>query len=283
MTGIFPDFPVTSTSEPARNQTMRFTFQAPSRCLAWGLLLCWSAFIGAQNGQAQQATSPTFLEPLETYSSLLPEEKIYLHLDKTHYVPGDTIWFAAYVTAGALHVPSPLSKVLYVDFLSNEGQLLEQKKVKIEQGAGKGEFRTQRFQSEGHYHIRAYTHWMKGFDSYPDFQQRIQILEPYNLSFQAEPSITWEANGPTFMYTVDFKARNERNAPLASESLRYEVVGKGEPSAQGLTGTTSAGEGTFRFELSEEQLREAPELRLFLDENEEFSIQRSFKLPLPDA
>ena len=53
-----------------------------------------------------------------------PTEKAYLHLDKPYYAVGDTIWFKAYVTVD-LHIPTPLSKVAYVDLTDPDNNLVE--------------------------------------------------------------------------------------------------------------------------------------------------------------
>ncbi len=52
----------------------------------------------------------------KAYSDL-PVERVYMHFDKPYYAVGDTIWFKAYLTVG-LHVPSPFSKVIYVDIMA---------------------------------------------------------------------------------------------------------------------------------------------------------------------
>ena len=76
--------------------------------------------------------SEKILKMTESYVNDFPEEKVFVHLDKSTYAAGDMIWFSAYVTAGSPDLPSPLSKTVYVDLLDNRGNLLQQRTVKID-------------------------------------------------------------------------------------------------------------------------------------------------------
>ena len=59
-----------------------------------------------------------------------PIEKVYLHFDKPYYAVGDTIWFKAYLTY-ALHQPSPISKIIYIDVLGPKDTLMQSLKLKV--------------------------------------------------------------------------------------------------------------------------------------------------------
>src|ERR1700749_2411392 len=53
-------------------------------------------------------------------ATIRPVEKVYLHLDKPYYIPGDTIWFKAYTVVGNRHQLSALSGVLYCKLVSKD-------------------------------------------------------------------------------------------------------------------------------------------------------------------
>ena len=67
------------------------------------------------------------------FNTLYPQEKVYLHFDNTAYFSGETIWFCANVV-GATASDTAFSKVLYVELLSPTGVVLQQQKLKIEEG-----------------------------------------------------------------------------------------------------------------------------------------------------
>jgi hypothetical protein len=59
---------------------------------------------------------------LAVYSTKYQQERTYLHYDKTAYVPGETIWFKAYLMQGIL--PAEGSKTFYIDWVDDKGKLL---------------------------------------------------------------------------------------------------------------------------------------------------------------
>ena len=71
---------------------------------------------------------------LSNWTSKLPQEKVYLHLDKPYYAVGDTIWFKAYVTIGSKHQLSALSGALYADLINEKGAI--EKTIKLPVMAG---------------------------------------------------------------------------------------------------------------------------------------------------
>ncbi len=73
-------------------------------------------------------------------SNSLPQEKVYLHLDRPNYMQGDTIWFKAYSWFGFEQLPDTVSKVLYVDFFNPKDSLEQYRKLLIQNGTSNGEF-----------------------------------------------------------------------------------------------------------------------------------------------
>ncbi len=55
---------------------------------------------------------------LEKFSIVYPQQKVYLHLDKTSYKAGEMIWVKAYLLNGLNHLPDTLSTNLYVELIS---------------------------------------------------------------------------------------------------------------------------------------------------------------------
>ncbi|MEI2710405.1 MAG: hypothetical protein V9E96_15535 [Chitinophagaceae bacterium] len=51
---------------------------------------------------------------LNIYAAQFQEERIFIHFDKTSYLPGETIWFKAYLMQG-IEI-SDISKNFYVEF-----------------------------------------------------------------------------------------------------------------------------------------------------------------------
>ena len=223
------------------------------------------------------------LSNMEAYVNDIPEEKAFLHLDKNMYSAGDIIWFSAYMTAGSPDVPSPLSKVLYVDLLDNRGNLLQQKTVQIENGHGHGEFKLDNFFQEGTYQIKAYSHWMKGFGSEAAFKTHVQVFEPYNLMFQ--PSVSWEKtegpDGVAYKGTVTVLDRSLK--PIGSQKVQVEWKQGSETFKKGDLTLDEQGKAIVEFQLPANKVGKSTSLLLTWQENEEFSIVRQFILPFSSS
>ena len=102
----------------------------------------------------------SFVTNINTFNKLNPQEKVYVHFDNNGYFIGDTIWFQSYVVTADNNKPTNLSKVLYVELLSEDGRKLSEKKLKIEDGKCHGEFILSENYFSGYYEERAFTRYM---------------------------------------------------------------------------------------------------------------------------
>lgn len=106
-----------------------------------------------------------FPPQLKNMQRLLSEnqERIYLHLDKSDCIAGDTVWYKAYVTADRLpYVPST---VYYVDLFTEAGKLLRDDKCILIDGVGVGQIKLPDTLKSGNYFIRAHTYYQYMHDS----------------------------------------------------------------------------------------------------------------------
>lgn len=107
--------------------------------------------------------------------SILPQEKVFLHLDKPYYVAGDTLWFKAYLQDAATHKIDSASRVLYVDLLNVEtNKLIRHLSVAV-LGIGTGNIPLSDTLIQGNYTLRAYTNYMRNFSEEFFFHQKIKI------------------------------------------------------------------------------------------------------------
>jgi len=101
-----------------------------------------------------------FATHFSAFAKDYPQEKAYLHFDNTAYYLGETIWFKAYVVRAEQNALSKLSKTLYVELVTPEGNVLDTKKLKIENGRCHGDFLLRDSLTGGFYEVRAYTRYM---------------------------------------------------------------------------------------------------------------------------
>ena len=107
------------------------------------------------------------VERVEAFGNIIPQEKVYVHMDNTSYFLGDTIWFSAYTRTTTDDKPSKVSGVLYVELLNNDGYLVERKLIEMNSGHGHGFFALDKnIQYSGFYELRAYTRWQLNWGSF---------------------------------------------------------------------------------------------------------------------
>src|SRR5688572_20981835 len=59
---------------------------------------------------------------INNYNNQFQQERVYVHYDKATYLPGETIWFKAYLKEGTKLLAT--SKTLYIDWVDDNGILL---------------------------------------------------------------------------------------------------------------------------------------------------------------
>ena len=125
------------------------------------------------------AQEQTQAEPIEAKLDSLwiqqPVEKVYLHLDKEQYIPGEVVWFKMYLLEGKYHIPSYLSTVGYVECWNSEDSLIARKTIELTNGQGNGDFLLEEELPGGNYRIRAYSQWMRNSDR--AFLQYIKVMD----------------------------------------------------------------------------------------------------------
>lgn len=115
-----------------------------------------------------------FLVLLFITSSIEARENVYLHLDNDSYFLGETIWFSAYVTNDGLQISN--SKVLYVELLSPEGNIVDSRQYRLSAGRASGEFPLPPLLLSGFFEIRAFTKYMMNWGSNNYFSRVIPVF-----------------------------------------------------------------------------------------------------------
>ncbi|MFD2586345.1 hypothetical protein ACFSQJ_05360 [Croceitalea marina] len=106
----------------------------------------------------------------------IERKDIHLHINKTSFVTGENIWFSTYLFDKKNSKISYRPEYIYVDLLSNEGNLLNTRTVLSLNGIGMGSFDLPPELTSGIYHIRAYTIAMNDFVEDESSLYTIEIL-----------------------------------------------------------------------------------------------------------
>ncbi|MBQ0143459.1 MAG: hypothetical protein KBT06_11825 [Prevotellaceae bacterium] len=159
------------------------------------------------------------LQKATKFSSLYPQEKVYLHFDNTGYFKGETIWYKAYVVTPGINPKSEnqesrsssstndgndsndlhfvyrnsdLSRVLYVELLSPGGDVLETQKLHIDDDGGAwGQIKLDSILGTGFYEVRAYTRYLLNWGVNAMFSRVFPIFEaPQKYGDYSHPTIS---------------------------------------------------------------------------------------------
>jgi MG2 domain-containing protein len=106
------------------------------------------------------------------------EEKVFIHTDRSLYITGETIWLKPYCVDATFHTLSDISKIVNIELFDSGGRVVKQLRVQLQKGVGKGQIFISPDLATGTYILRAYTNWMKNFDSNFVFSRTITIINP---------------------------------------------------------------------------------------------------------
>lgn len=155
------------------------------------------------------------------------QEKVFVHKDKPYYYAGDELYLKAYFKYGNPYLRDELSKVLYVEVINQNRDLIIEKKLPIRDGIAVGNFSLPDTLSQENYFLRAYTNWQKNYGPNHYFVEPVSILTPYQRvvefefrEFREPTGIAVTADkedyGKKEKVTLTIKTLSEKQMPLSS-------------------------------------------------------------------
>ncbi len=175
------------------------------------------------------------------------QEKVFVHVDRSFYLAGETIWFKVYDVDEYFNRPLSLSGVAYVELLDKEQKPVLQASIGIKEGKGNGSFLLPSSLRSGNYILRAYTSWMKNFP--PDFYFH-QALTVINTLNQSPGNSLVPANSPNGTAASHRSAQDSAAAAqLSGMTIQFFPEGghlvSGLPSKLAFKASNGRGEGLF--------------------------------------
>ncbi|HSI74525.1 MAG TPA: TonB-dependent receptor plug domain-containing protein [Lunatimonas sp.] len=172
---------------------------------------------------------------IQTYSANYGPEKVYIHQDKSQYLPGETLWLAAYIVDAASLLPTQKSGVLYVDLVTKTNQPVKSLTLPIEEGAAFGDILLPDDLSSGEYLLSAHTHWQKNFGEAYFFQREISIISPSDtvptreVDIQSEIDVRFFPEGGELIegisQVVAFKATDQQGKGVSIQGSLVDGEG----------------------------------------------------------
>jgi len=110
--------------------------------------------------------------------AILPREVAYAHLNKTTYIKGETLAFSAYVFDKGTKKLSNATTNLYCTVSDENGKTIKSELILVNNGVAQGSFFVDSLFSAGNYTFKAYTNWMKNFDTQNFYVESIKVIDP---------------------------------------------------------------------------------------------------------
>ncbi|MBN2612941.1 MAG: TonB-dependent receptor plug domain-containing protein [Bacteroidales bacterium] len=188
-------------------------------------------------------------EKLTSFNEKLPQEKIYVHVDKPLYTPGDDIWFKIYLCNGADHSPSQISNVVYAELIDPKGGVKESKTLPVIKGGAKGDFSLSQGDPGGIYKIKVYTTWLKNSGEDDFFTKEITVQKLVAPRLLMDLEFAKKAYGAGNLVEAKTSIKTLENEPLTNYTVRYSAFLKGTEFLNGTHKTSAEGKLTISFNL----------------------------------
>lgn len=207
-----------------------------------------------------------------------PTEKVYLHFDKPYYAVGDTIWFKAYIASGQ-DQPSDLSKIVYVDLISDKDTLVNSMRLPVVNTSAYGSLTLDPLvYKSGNYRVRAYTYWMLNGDESYFFNKNIQIGNAISRKVITTISIKGEDGGASAKASVQVLYKDPEGKPLANARVEWRLISNFEDISKGRGTTDAQGILTLALTANQKAALDAGVLETILETADDKQIISTFPL-----
>ncbi len=141
----------------------------------------------------------------------LPREKVYVSINSSLLLTGEYLFYKVYNLNDKTKQPSEISKIAYVELISEDREVIFNHKIRLVKSQGQGDFFVPTTVPSGNYKLIGYTRWMKNGSLDLFFQEDISIINPY------------QSNQDAILQDVDKKEVEGEmlKSPLISEDKRF--------------------------------------------------------------
>ncbi|WP_299834514.1 hypothetical protein [uncultured Tenacibaculum sp.] len=101
----------------------------------------------------------------------------YLHLNKTRFLKGESVWFKAYVLNLNTQKLHDKTSNLYCAIYDDKGEFKEQKLLYVKNGIASGNFKLDSTFTGKNYYVKASTNYMRNFEEDQSFLQKITLVD----------------------------------------------------------------------------------------------------------
>lgn len=207
-----------------------FSFLINTIALNSVMLFCFSSL----SAQQMQDTVVTHFNIVEK----VPQEKLYLHLDKPFYGAGEKIWFKGYLVNAVTHLDNMPSNFIITELINRSDSIVERKKIRRDSLGFHNAFTLPPTLPAGDYYLRGYSNWM--LNQEPDFFYSRNLKIGNSIDNTILSNIEYQQEDDTH-YTAKIKFISNTQEPFENTTIRYRYIENGKLKDKGKSKTDANG------------------------------------------
>lgn len=169
---------------------------------------------------------------------IVPQAKLYLHLDKPYYAATDSIWFKGYLVSAITHTPTLPDNFIYVELLDQKDSIVSRQKIKKTDDVFKGNIPLPAEIPAGTYLLRAYTNWMRNAGDEYFYMRSLSIGNSIDTDIQS--AITYLPDGNNMQGKIRFYSDNKRS--FDKTNIAYSLYSNKQEIGTGILSCNPEGE-----------------------------------------
>jgi hypothetical protein len=220
-------------------------------------------------------------EKMTAYNKQMPEDRLYVQMDKPMYSPGETMWLSVFVRNGQTLKASKKSDIVHVELISPKGTVEKTINIVATNGVAAGDFQLDEEALGGQYKVRAYTNWMKNEGVDNKFEKDITVQDVILPNLKMKLDFEKKAFGAGDEVIAKLNLNTNENKPLSNYSIRYVSSIDGVKIIEKAETTDENGEKYIHFKLPANLASNDGLLNVMIDYNGSTeSISRSIPIVL---
>ncbi len=243
--------------------------------------LAWVYPEGYYKIQSENEFIKSAKEKVAAYNKQIPEDRIYVQMDKPLYGPGETMWLSVFVRNGQSLHPSKKSDIVHVELINPKGSVEKTINLIATNGVAAGDFTLDQSAAGGLYKVRAYTNWMKNDGENNKFEKEVTVQEIILPNLKMKLDFEKKAFGAGDEVIAKLNLNTNENKPLSNYSIKYVTSIAGEKIIEKSEITDENGEKYIHFKLPAKLASSDGLLNIMIDYNGSTeSISRSIPIVL---
>ena len=176
------------------------------------------------------------------------ESSVYLHTDRSYYVPGEPVWFRAYFLNRDNNRKISVSDTLHLDLLDQFGVEVASDLFPVSNSMISGSIDLPYFLTEGNYILIAYTNTVKNISPDKIFSRIIEIRRSVDNYLTASLSLSDAVYESAGEFSAQIRFSGKENIPVPA-SYSYQLTGNKEEILNGNNKANRDGIANIKFRL----------------------------------